>query len=271
MTNKWNLHTHCTYCDGKSTLEENVLKAISLGFLDLGFSSHAYTADENSEIELSLNDTSKYFNEIKELKDKYKDKINIYTGLEIDNLRPFLYEETEYSIGSIHFINTPQGLMSIDYKPEILNEIIQSFDGWKNFLIKYFSDMISFAKICNYDITGHFDLYTKFENHGTPLNLDFRTYKELALNTIEELVKMGKIIEINTGAISRGYKTKPYPDTFILNHLQQINAPIIISSDAHHADNLDCYFTETEQLLKSLNFKTLTRFTPSGFKQVKLI
>ena len=38
---KQNLHTHTTYCDGKDTPEQVVLKAIEKGFNSIGFSGHA--------------------------------------------------------------------------------------------------------------------------------------------------------------------------------------------------------------------------------------
>ena len=37
---KTNYHTHSTFCDGKNTPEEMVLKAIEDNFDILGFSSH---------------------------------------------------------------------------------------------------------------------------------------------------------------------------------------------------------------------------------------
>ena len=40
---KSNLHTHTTYCDGKSTPEQIVLSAIKHGFDSIGFSGHGYT------------------------------------------------------------------------------------------------------------------------------------------------------------------------------------------------------------------------------------
>ena len=39
----YNFHTHTTYCDGKSTAEEMVQKAIELRFSQLGFSGHSFT------------------------------------------------------------------------------------------------------------------------------------------------------------------------------------------------------------------------------------
>ena len=42
MYKKQNLHTHCTFCDGKNTAEEMVLRAIEEGSPEIGFTSHSY-------------------------------------------------------------------------------------------------------------------------------------------------------------------------------------------------------------------------------------
>ena len=36
------IHVHTTYCDGKSTVEEIVKKAISMNMTSIGFSSHEH-------------------------------------------------------------------------------------------------------------------------------------------------------------------------------------------------------------------------------------
>ena len=43
---KQNLHTHSIFCDGKDTIEEMTLEAISKGFDILGFSGHGYLSIE---------------------------------------------------------------------------------------------------------------------------------------------------------------------------------------------------------------------------------
>ena len=76
-------HVHSTYCDGKSTLEETVLAAIEKGIRHLGFSGHSYTPFDEGYC-MSPSDTKRYVAEIKTLKEKYKDKIKIYCGIEKD-------------------------------------------------------------------------------------------------------------------------------------------------------------------------------------------
>ena len=69
-----NYHTHSTFCDGKSTPEEMVLAAMERGFSALGFSGHGYTP---FDLHSCMSDTRGYISEIKRLKEKYKNKIQI--------------------------------------------------------------------------------------------------------------------------------------------------------------------------------------------------
>jgi histidinol-phosphatase (PHP family) len=84
MTNfKQNLHTHTTYCDGKHTPRELVEFAVQKGFDSLGFSEHSYMYF-SPERSMSLEDTPKYKEEIKNLKKEYKDRISIFCGMEVE-------------------------------------------------------------------------------------------------------------------------------------------------------------------------------------------
>ncbi|MBQ0070795.1 MAG: hypothetical protein KBS81_02905, partial [Spirochaetales bacterium] len=80
----------------------------------------------------------------------------------------------------------------------------------------------------------------------------------------------GKIFEVNTGAINRKKKSLPYPAHFLLEKLLELKAPILISSDSHHASTLTCYFEETEALLKEIGFKEQMTLTRDGWKSVSL-
>ena len=53
---KQNLHTHSIFCDGKDTIEEMTLEAISKGFDILGFSGHGYLSIDDG----SMRDTKGY-------------------------------------------------------------------------------------------------------------------------------------------------------------------------------------------------------------------
>ena len=79
---KQNLHTHSIFCDGKDTIEEMTLEAISKGFDILGFSGHGYLSIDDG----SMRDTKGYISEVERIKSKYSSSIQIHLGIEEDML-----------------------------------------------------------------------------------------------------------------------------------------------------------------------------------------
>ena len=51
-------------------------------------------------------------------------------------------------------------------------------------------------------------------------------------------MRSGKVFEINTGAISRGYRTQPYPSADIRSYIKAKGGTFILSGDSHSADTL---------------------------------
>ena len=76
-----NFHTHTVFCDGKNTQEEIIKAAIEKGFCSIGFSGHEYT---DFDLRYCMKDTDGYLAEIHRLKEKYKDKIKIHIGFEME-------------------------------------------------------------------------------------------------------------------------------------------------------------------------------------------
>ena len=105
-----NYHSHCTFCDGRSTPEDFIKFAVAHGFRAYGFSSHSPLPFETFW-NMSKDDMPEYLTEIERLKKKYSDRLEIYVGLEIDFLDEsynasipyFRNLPLDYRIGSIHF------------------------------------------------------------------------------------------------------------------------------------------------------------------------
>ena len=105
-----NYHSHCTFCDGRSTPEDFVKFAVAHGFRAYGFSSHSPLPFETFW-NMSKDDMPEYLTEIERLKKKYNDRLEIYVGLEIDFLDKSYYASIpyfrnlplDYRIGSITF------------------------------------------------------------------------------------------------------------------------------------------------------------------------
>lgn len=271
-----NLHTHCTYCDGKNTLEELVLAAIDKGFSSLGFSSHCFSNLSYDECGIkTVVDYEAYLSEVEALKQKYKNQISIYRGIELesrikDELYPNPDPRLDYSIGSIHWFYLDSMCWEVDYKAEILLQAKEAFGGFRPLIESYYNEVIEFAKHSSYSITGHIDLVTKFSELNSFGFENESWYRDAALSAAESVVKCGKLVEVNTGAISRGYRTTPYPAPFILKRLAELNAPIIVTTDCHSVNNIDIKYDETVSMLSSYGFTHLYYLTDSGFKGIKI-
>lgn len=94
-------------------------------------------------------------------------------------------------------------------------------------------------------------------------------YIKVAENAIKILAFKDKIFEINTGAMSRGFKTKPYPSEYLLKIIKKYNGKIMINSDAHDIDSIDFALEEVFLLAKKCGFKE-TYIFDGKFKPIKI-
>ena len=248
-----NLHQHTTFCDGKSTAEEVVIAALEKGFSSIGFSGHGYTP---FDLRYCMNDPEAYIVEIKRLQEKYKGQIEVYLGCEEDMLATCDRSRFQYLISSSHYFEKDGKYYPIDSGFDYFKECLTLFGGDVLALAdKYYSDFVSYVVKRKPDIIGHFDLITKFEEVGAPTLLGNPEYNKMAAKYLLEACRADAIFEVNTGAISRGYRTLPYPDEKLLHLLKREGAKITISADCHHKDTIDCYFKETRALLKDVGFE----------------
>lgn len=265
-----NLHTHTIYCDGKDTPEEMIEAAISKGFSSIGFSGHSYLPD--SDYTMSKDGTTEYKKELENLKIKYAGKIEIFCGLEADIFSSTDLSGYDYLIGSVHCLNCDGKLLDVDFTLEKTREIIDEYFKGDGILYakEYYKTLAKLPEYGKFDIIGHIDLITKFSEKASIFDTNSKEYKNAVIETLEAL--QGKIpyFEVNTGAISRGYRTTPYPDENILKELKRLGFGAVITSDCHNKNMLDCNFKEAEILLKNYGFKEKYILTADGFKSVEL-
>ena len=60
--------------------------------------------------------------------------------------------------------------------------------------------------------------------------------------TADAFAASGKLVEVNTGGISRGWIDDAYPSPFFRQLLRARGVRFILSSDAHSAAAIDCAF-----------------------------
>ena len=266
------LHTHSILCDGKDTLEEMVQTAIEKGFDSIGFSGHSYM-DIYAEFSMNEEKVSFYKTEIARLQQVYGDRIRIYCGLEKDNYTTLSTEGYDYLIGSVHVMRYEQELLFIDWTAERTRENIEKVFGGDGiaYAKHYFDAVADLPNHGSFDIIGHFDLLTKFNEREPDLfDTESPEYRAAATCAMEALVGKVKFFEVNTGAISRGYRSTPYPDPYIIKEMKRLGFKAVISSDCHDRNFLDCGYEEAKRLLREAGFTEHYVLKDEGFVAIPL-
>lgn len=264
---KQNLHTHSIFCDGKDTPRQLAETAIEKGFTDLGFSSHGYNQPMD---EWSLDDEREaaYIKEINQLKKEYAGKLNIWLGIEEDLAgRTYDHDTFDYIIGSVHFVPAHPGMLPADYSEQRTEQMIHDIwnDDFLAYAKDYWNEVAKLAERPEVDIAGHVDLLMKYNEDERMFPFEDPEYLTMAKSAISKLISAGKIIEVNTGAISRGYRTQPYPHQSLLKYICLQGGKITLTSDCHARENLDCAFDQAIQYIKEAGFTEIQVLTDQGF------
>lgn len=269
MTPKSNIHTHSTFSDGRDQPEAMVQAALKLGFHTLGFSDHGCADYDDSAMAREAEPL--YRAEALRLREAYADRIAILLGCEHDWLSPAPAYPYDYVIESVHYVRKDGRLYSVDWSRDKLEDAACAFYGGNFYALcrDYFRTVCESCE-SPANILGHMDLVTKFNEARDLFDDADPRYLDPALEAADCAANSGKIIEVNTGAVARGYRAEPYPGRAILKRLSELRAPVMISSDCHNSDWLDCHFAETAALLRACGFKTALQYRGSALEEYPL-
>jgi len=272
LKNKQNLHIHTTFSDGKHTPEELVQEALRRGFDSIGFSEHSYMHFSPSRSQMPVEKTDAYKEEIHRLKEKYRDQIGIFCGLEYEFHSEVSLEGYDYVIGSLHYLNFDGQILGFDRKlDEVLAYLQNHFGGdGMAFAKKYYETLARLPERGKFDILGHFDVLTKNNELGHFIDTAHPRYIRMGLDAIHALKGKIPLFEVNTGAIPRGYRTSPYPQMEFIREFRKCGFGAVLSTDCHNKDYLDTYFEEARLLLREAGFTSRWILTDDGFKEVAL-
>lgn len=248
-----NLHTHTTFCDGKNTPEEILLQAMENGFCSIGFSGHGHTP---FDLRYCMKNTDGYIREISRLKEKHKNDIEVYLGVEEDAFSPVDRTLFDYIIGSSHYIFVDGKYYPVDSSYDYLKKGLSAFQNDPVKLAHaYYKPFCEYIRTRKPDIVGHFDLITKFDELDHPLFLENKTYLKISEEYIAYAAMSGCLFEVNTGAVCRGLRTTVYPYENLLRILCKNGNGVILSSDSHSADTLTWGFEDIKKYLRDIGFE----------------
>ncbi|NLC97297.1 MAG: histidinol-phosphatase [Erysipelotrichaceae bacterium] len=239
MKIKYNYHTHTKRCGHAIGNDEDyVINAIKAGYKILGFSDHApYIIPKKGE-RMNYEQYDEYISSIKELKEKYKDDIEILIGVELEYYPSQMEDLLRYR-------------KELDYC--ILGQHEQEINGRSNYNLSKPYELLEYAdsieKACDMglaDIVAHPDIfmfsYPKWDKYCTQ-----------ATETIIDACKRNNIpFELNCGGIKYGkliYKDGDryaYPNKKVFEIVANKKCPVILGHDTHDPSHfLNEYWVNT--------------------------
>ena len=254
------MHVHSNFCDGKNTMAEMAEAALAAGVRYLGFSGHAHTlCPYDEDVCMTEEKLRGYRLQLDLLQNEYECRLDIMAGIEwdacSDGERP---NWIDYWIGSVHNLHDEKTgeYYSIDWTEEELRRCIDNmFGGDGMAMVKYYYEQVEAMAAQKPDILGHIDLITKLNGWNKFFDASCSEYQEAAKKALRAIDPSTTLLEVNTGAMARGYLDRPYPAPFLLREWNRMGGKIIITSDAHSADQIVYGYDKAIQAARSAGFR----------------
>lgn len=271
---KTNLHTHTHFSDGKNSIEEMTKEAIKAGLTTLGFTDHSPIFID-SDCNMAIEKFPDYLAEIDRCSELYP-QITLLKSLEIDYVQesPILpleiRSQLDYSLASVHFLYNEGEQLMIDFSADYFEKTL--FSRYDN-EIKKLAKAAAQAQcelLQNYrpDILGHIDLFTKFNSQKPLFDEEDPDWKKPIFELLAYAKELGTIIEINTGAISRGYRKTPYPHKSFIRFCAEEEIPMTLNGDSHAIEGLITAYNSSVQLAKSCGIRQLWSIKKENSKRI---
>lgn len=271
---KFNYHSHtyrCGHADINYSDEEYVKDYIKMGFKKMAFTDHCpekEKIDTRKRMRMEYDQKNEYLNSINNLKNKYKNIIEIKSGYEveflpdqIDNLKE-LKNETDIIILGQHFVYDENKNLKIFGVSHFTNEE----------LIKY-ADYIEQAMKCNItDIIAHPDIYMlKRQSFGEIEKLvahlicssaeRYNIPLEINLSKIFNRIYYKKQ-NINNLSLEQRINNISYPCKEFWNIASQYNIKVLYGIDTHYKGQINVWnesvkmanYILGEEIISKLNF-----------------
>lgn len=259
-TDKYNLHSHTQFCDGRAPMEDMAVAAYRRGMEIWGFSPHS-PINIDSPCNMLPEDMDDYLREADRLKEEYDGKMRVLTSLEIDftghdfgpHIDYFQRLPLDYRIGSVHFVpNQDNILLDCDGKYERFSSYLRDgFRGDLRYVVeKYFEQVLRMIEEGGFGILGHFDKIAGNAAIADPKIEDAGWYEALIYDVIRHAGWKGYAVEINTKSILD--KKRFFPAVRWWHKMKEAGLPILVNSDAHYPDKVNLGREEALKLWREI-------------------
>lgn len=259
-------HTHSNFSlDSDAPMENMIISAISKGLNEIAFTDHV-----DFDKRYPFTDYNQYIPYIIDLKEKYKDRINVVFGVEIglenkwsDLINPFSQQfPFDFIIGSSHAVQTKD--LYFDQK-----EFFSDKTKYEAYSI-YFNELYKNILNCpNFNVYGHMDFVSRYGMYDDN-SLQYADYKDIIDQILKKIISDGKGIEINTSGFRYGIDAV-YPSMDILRQYKNLGGEILTcGSDSHTVSGVGAYIDYAYELAKAVGFKYITTFKNQKPEFVKI-
>ena len=280
-------HTHSRRCGhALGEIEDYVKVAIDRDFSEIGISDHFPLGTIIDEIQfkeiikrnsMEVKDFPNYIKEIKFLKEKYKNNINVRLSTEInfatpkkalnsqkEVLEPFI-DDYDYLVGSIHDMKWHESPVII-MDPREGSEALKKY-GIEKITLEYIKKLIRLVD------TDYFDVIAHFDNHRILLRPNKPYYSEKAwqmlLDLLEKIKNKGMAIEINTSG-NRKKIGGQFPSDKIIKEIIQRDISVMLGSDAHKPEHIGYMFEDFIEKAKKWDLSHICTYENREQRLVKI-
>ena len=242
-------HLHTSFSqDSVERPEVAIQTAIDLGMSDIYITDHYDIGFGDCWFQF---DPPSYFETLSILKDRFKARINVHIGVEV-NIGDDIKEELdallrgypwEYVIGSMHIV---------DGKDPYTRDRFD-MDDESYYRLNFETTLRSLRACGGFDTLGHLDYCLRY-GYTKEKGYKYETYADVLDEILKEIIRRDIALEVNTAALRKGLKyVHPYPE--VLERYRQMGGRLLaMGSDAHAAKDIGYMFDETLEYLKQFGF-----------------
>jgi len=229
-------HVHGVVLGNNSRAEEFIGRALSLGLTEIGITDHAPFPQFKAGDRIPAGKLKEYCMRVRELADKYRDRITIKLGIEMDyhpslkgQIEEMLGEgDFDYVIGSSHL-----------HIPGMIGRELSEFTA-QEYVELCFTNNLNAVKSGYFDVIAHIDMYRwvienpeRFKLRGT----EYKLCEGLLCELFSEMARRGTALEINTHRLG-GDPALIYPDASIMEIAAKYPLTYSFGSDAHAPEHV---------------------------------
>ena len=249
-------HVHTTFSDGSGSVTECIERAIAVGLAEIGIADHISPVQPTpwQMPTIPFAELERYVAEVRDAASRY-DEITVLLGIEADYLPE--HEEHlrtlidawpfDYVIGGVHMVD------GFDFNDPAMRHHPRWSDT-DTLFAAYYETVRRGAEFGGFDIIAHLD-YIGLWGHTSGAAVD-----DAIDTSLDAIAASGAAIELNTDRFSDPAGVM-YPSSDLLRAARARGVPLVISSDAHAAEQVGLLWDEALERAAEAGFRGTLRLS----------